>query len=187
MEGGHGGRVGQGGGLGGGQGQGGRVKARRQEGMSHVGKQRVGRRGNLSPVWNERRKSHSDTGGQGARLQGTVGQQRGGNLAGHQRTPATLEWFPDVGSPQVAQGGERASNGGRESPSRASSEAHRARDSVGTVGMSVRSNLFLFPPFCPSVLEPNLKEGEFYISDGGDNFSRLGLTDMLSSLAPVNI
>ena len=155
--------------------------------MSHVGQERVGRRSNLSPVRNERRQSHPDTGGQGARLQGTVGQQRGGNLAGNQGTPATFEWLPDAGRPQVPEGGERSPNGGRKGPGWASTEADRARDSVRTVGVAVRSDLLLFSPFGPSVLEPNLKEGEFYISDGRDNFSRLGLTDMLSSLAPVNI
>ena len=141
--------------------------------MAEVGQHRVRGRSNLASGGDERRQSHSCTGRQRARLQGTVGQQRGRNLAGHQGTPATFEWFPDVCSPQVAERGERSSNGGRKGPSWTSSKAHRARDSVRTVGMSVRSNLLLFSPLGPSVLEPDLKEGEFYIFDGGDNFSRL--------------
>ena len=172
MEGGHGGWVGQGGqgrqggGLGGGQGQGRRVEAGREEGMSEVGQHGVGRR-NLSPGGDQRRNSPSaTTGGQRAGLQGTVGQQRAGDLAGDQGTAvAALEGFPDVGRPEVAEGGERSSNGGRQSSSRTSTEAHGARDAVGTVGVAVRSNLLLLPPFGPPVLEPNLKEGEFYISD----------------------
>ena len=155
--------------------------------MAEVGQHRVRRRSNLASGWDERRQSHSCTGRQRARLQGTVGQQRGGNLAGNQGTPATFEWLPDAGRPQVPEGGERSPNGGREGPGWASTESHRARDSVRTVGMAVRSDLLLFPPLGSSVLEPNLKEGEFYIFDVGDNFSTLGLTDMLSSLAPVNL
>ena len=187
VEGGHGGGVGQGGGLGGGQGQGGWVEAGREERVAEVGQHRVGSRWHLAPGGDERRKADSSTGGERAGLQGTVGQQGAGDLAGHQRTPAALEGLPDAGRPQVAEGGERSSNGRGQSPGWASTEADRARDSVRTVGMAVRSDLLLFSPLGPSVLEPNLKEGEFYISDGRDNFSRLGLTDMLSSLAPVNI
>ena len=151
--------------------------------MSDVGEDGV-RWSNPSSVGDQRRQPHPATGGQRAWLQGSVGQQRGRDLAGHQRTPATLEWLPDIGRPQVAEGGERTSDGGGQGTCRTSSEPHRSRDSVRTVGMSVRSHLLLFPPLGPSVLEPNLKEGEFYIFDGGDNFSKLGLTDMLSSLWP---
>ena len=155
MEGGHGGVVGEGGGLGGGQGQGGGVEAGREERRPDIGQERMGR--DLpGPAGDERRETHTSTGGQGARLQGTVGQQRVGELGGDQGTAVTLEWLPDVGS-HVAEGGEGTTNGGRESSCWTSSEPD-SRGSVGTVGMTVGADLLLLPPLGPSVLEPDLEE-----------------------------
>ena len=152
MEAGHGGRVGRGRASGAQRGQGRGVEAGREERRPHVGQQRVRGRGG------ERLPGAGDQLGERGGVQGALGEQRPGELGGHQRGAGSLEWLPDGGG-HVAQAGEwPAHAGGQLTRTRRGEPGHGAGGAVGGVRVAVRTDLLILPPLGAPVLEPDLQQ-----------------------------
>ena len=97
-------------------------------------------------------------GGEGGGVQRAVGEQRPGQLGGHQAGARALKRLPDAGG-HVAQAGEGAAHaGGQLTRPRRGEARHGPWGAVGGVGVTIGAHLLILPPLGASVLEPDLQQ-----------------------------
>ena len=87
-----------------------------------------------------------------------MGEQRPGQLGGHQGGARAIKRLPEAGG-HVAQAGEGPAHaGGKLTSPRRGEAGHGPGGAIRGVGVTIGAHLLILPPLGASVLEPDLQQ-----------------------------